>query len=83
MNEFKKFTVHIDMANAVNERCDYLLNVLATDVQDAVKVARLLLTGSDYGFLKSEVKTAEILDVFKGHVKSLWNRPKQRPNGEV
>lgn len=77
----KPYTVHIDYDLGDGERNDYLIYVRAPGVLEAVQAAKTFFEPADY----IDDSDFEVLDVFEGHVHSLWHRPEQRPlrNGET
>ncbi len=72
----KKFTVHLDIP--ADERNDFIVYVEANTVREAVEVAVAHECEQQEYDYKNDVYP-EILEVFEGHVKCLWDRPHQRP----
>ena len=75
----KQFTVHLDVDVGTGERNDFLVQVDAVDVKSAVNAAvRKVQTEQELDDSDIDGFT-EILEVYQGHVVSLWNRPDQEP----
>lgn len=75
-----KFTVHINVPTS-EERNDFLLQVRGRNVTEAVINACEVLAGPGYEYDRIHIIESEVLEVYKGHVTSLWDRPNGCPKG--
>jgi hypothetical protein len=73
----KRYTVHLDIP--LDGRNDYLVCVFAKGVTDAVRVAREQIA-REQEYDAETMQDCEVLDVFAGHIDSLWDRPAQKPS---
>ncbi len=75
-----KYSVHLNSDIGDDSvRNDYLIHVNAKDVFQAVTKAKIKLAKMMEFEDENSMSDCEVTDVYEGHIKSLWNRSKQRP----
>lgn len=75
----RKYTVQLD-AYIHGDDSDFLEHVVAGNVRDAVRKAEKQLA-KRYELSLDEIETAnmEVMEVFRGHLRGLWDRSGNEP----